>query len=74
MKIKFHEPYIGSTGERYNVTWPEGWPVPRKGEAVYPKEGTPLYVRHVCWYPHSVADQGLPDPFVYVVLGERPPT
>lgn len=51
---------------RPEVTWPEGWPVPRIGDQVQVKDKI-LFVRDVCWYP--LGDREDIYPFVYVVVG-----
>lgn len=49
----------------HDVTWPEGWPVPRVGDDLSLQDGTGLKIKAVDWYPMGEGDD--PTPFVYVV-------
>lgn len=64
----YHVTYENS--ERYEVEWPEGWPIPRENEEVQSKDGTPLFVRHVIWYPHGEFGEDS-EPFVHIVLWDH---
>ena len=66
VKVEFHTPYRSNGEGRHEVEWPEGWPVPRKGDGVCTRDGDFLSVRTVVWYPHG--EEGS-EPFAYVVLG-----
>lgn len=48
----------------YVVSWPEGWPVPRVGEAIELADGTRLRIQAVDWFPQGGDD--VPEPAVYV--------
>lgn len=50
-----------------NVDWPEGWPLPAKGERVELAEAA-VYVRHRIWCPLSFDDH---EPYVYIVVGPK---
>lgn len=67
VKIEFHTTYRSNGEGRHEVEWPEGWPVPRKGDGVYTSDGDYLLVRAVVWFLHG---EGGSEPFVYVVLKE----
>lgn len=68
-KIVWHTPIMASGGgKRYPTPeWPEGWPLPREGEAVETGSQT-LYVKHVIYYPWGNRDEGDSEPFIYIVL------
>lgn len=58
---------------RPDITWPEGWPVPRLGEIVS-ADSEEYSVRTIVWYPHGDPETPEdPEPFVYVVIGPQRP-
>jgi hypothetical protein len=70
MKIIWHTPYVDGANKRVpDPVWPDGWPLPRKGDCIELPEQPPLWVRGVDWYPHG-SEEGS-DPFVYIVLGTK---
>lgn len=71
--VRFSTPYgAGLKGdERYSVEWPSYWPIPRVGDEVTSEEGSTLWVRSVNWYPHG-EDAEDTEPFIYIVLSNRP--
>jgi hypothetical protein len=69
MKFIWHTPYK-SEGNRYpDPVWPEGWPPPSVDEIVVINKD-PLWVRAVEFNPFG--DDEDPEPFIYVVLADRP--
>ena len=53
----------------YAIEWPDGWPVPRRGEIVdVASSPNTLYVKTVVWYPEG-DDSDDKEPFAYIVLG-----
>lgn len=46
----------------------ESTSVPREGELVS-IDGVERYVRTVVWFPAGAAEEGIEEPFVYVVIG-----
>ena len=65
---------ITATGvmDRYQLTWPESWPIPRVGDDVdIPALPEVQQVRTVVWNPEG--DYEDKTPFVYIVVGPRRP-
>jgi hypothetical protein len=65
-KVITATPYGASdNAERYEVEWPDDWPIPNIGDVVMAKDKTAMVVKHIVWYPYG--EDG-PEPFIYLVF------
>jgi hypothetical protein len=66
--IAFSVPF-DRKGEIEDSDWPESWPIPRVGESIVCASGLNLFVIAVDYFPKGEDDS---DPFVYVILRDKP--